>query len=101
MFNILALTFDTQSQAPFAVSVLGRSWEPIAKFELLQWTGLSDQESKDVYEGDLIKIGSSYYEVIWSDNEASFQLKDNTLQQKAPIQEVSKGKVVGHRFEDR
>lgn len=48
MFKPQAITFHTQTPAPFAVSVQGRSWEPAEKFELLQWTGLSDAKGADV-----------------------------------------------------
>lgn len=75
MFRPLAITFDTQSLAPFAVSVPGRSWEPIHKYELLQFTGLSDKNGVEVYQGDLFKIDSIFYRVIWDNESTSFKLQ--------------------------
>ncbi|MHB1405783.1 MAG: YopX family protein [Desulfitobacteriaceae bacterium] len=74
MFKPQAISFDTQTLAPFAVSVPGRSWEPTEKFELLQWIGLSDAKGTDIYEGDFIKISSASYQVIWNKSIAGFEL---------------------------
>src|SRR5680860_1793977 len=74
MLKPQAISFDTQSSVPFAVTVPGKSWEPIGKFELLQWTGFSDQNGMDVYEADLIKISSVIYKVIWNEALAIFEL---------------------------
>lgn len=100
MFKILAITFDTQSQAPFALSIPGRSWEPISKFELLQWTGFTDQEGTEIYEGDRLEIETLHYLVFWNDAEACFQLKSETSAQNVSLKQAASGKVIGHCFEE-
>jgi hypothetical protein len=99
IFKPQAITFDIGSLAPFAVKVPGRSWEPVGKFELLQWIGLSDGEGADVYEGDLIKISSRLYEIAWNEELASFELTDCESSLKRSISDVTLGYVVGSRFQ--
>ena len=74
MLKPQAISFDTQTSVPFALSVLGGSWELLGKFQLLQWTGLSDDNGVDVFEGDFIKISSVIYNVIWNETLAAFEL---------------------------
>lgn len=100
MFKPQAITFDTQSRVPFAVSVPGRSWEPVGKFELLQWTGLSDIQGTDVYEGDFIKISATIYEVLWSQATASFGLVELKGSLNRSIGDVGMGTLVGNQYEN-
>jgi hypothetical protein len=100
MFKPLAITFDTQSLAPFAVSVPGRSWEPIHKYEILQSTGLSDQNGSEVYQCDLITISSTLYLVIWNEQTASFELQDVKNSSKRIVTDVIQGVIVGNQFEN-
>ncbi|ODA38872.1 YopX family protein [Desulfosporosinus sp. BG] len=100
MLKPQAISFDTQSSAPFAVSVPGRSWEPIGKFELLQWTGFSDENGIDVYEGDLVKISAVIYKTIWNETQMMFELIELGSSSKLNITSTVFGSVIGNEFEN-
>ncbi|MDA8223291.1 MAG: YopX family protein [Desulfitobacterium hafniense] len=100
MFKPQAITFDIQMQAPFAISVPGRSWEPAEKFELLQWTGLSDANETDVYEGDFIKISSAIYKVIWNKSIGSFELVELGSSLNRKISDVGISDIVGNQYQN-
>ena len=100
MFKPQAISFDTQSSVPFAVIVPGRSWEPIGKFELLQWTGFSDENGMNVYEGDLVKISSVIYKIIWNETLATFELSELGSSSRRNISTIAGGGVIGNEFEN-
>ncbi|OLN32528.1 YopX family protein [Desulfosporosinus metallidurans] len=100
MLKPQAISFDTQSSVPFAVSVPGRSWEPIGKFELLQWSGLTDQNGLEVYEGDLVKLSSIIYKVIWNKTLVTFELEELGTSSKRDISEVTWGSIIGNEFQN-
>lgn len=100
MFRPLAITFDTQSSALFAVSVPGRSWEPIHKYEILQYTGLTDKNGAEVFQGDLFEIESSLYRVIWAEETAGFKLQNVENFLTREIIEVSGKELRGNVYQN-
>jgi hypothetical protein len=99
MYNPQAISFDIQSRDPFAVSLPGKSWDPVGKYELLQWTGLRDAEGTDVYEADLVFIHSEIYFVHWNEDFASFELKAWRGSSQRDMSMVTSGKVIGNTYE--
>lgn len=100
MLKPQAISFDTQTSVPFAVSVPGRSWEPIGKFELLQWTGFFDENGIEVYEGDLVRITSVIYKIIWNETQATFELVKLGSPLKGNISTITCGGVIGNEFQN-
>ncbi len=98
MYIPQAISFDRKTSLPFAVSVPHRSWEPIAKFDILQCTGFTDQGLNDVYEGDLIQIKSEIYEVVWNETQRAYELLSHGNSSNLMIKEVSSGKIIGHKY---
>lgn len=100
MSILQAVSFDMQSSAPFAVNVPHRSWEPIGKFELIQWTGLVDERGIDVYEGDWVKIQSILYKVVWNQTRACFELVEPIHLSTCNICDVASGLIMGNQFQN-
>ncbi|MBC2582409.1 YopX family protein [Clostridium sp. DJ247] len=100
MIKPQGMTFDPKSLSPFALKAPGQSWEPIERFELLQWTGLSDGNSINVYEGDIIEISSILYQVVWSKVSLTFELLNTENSIIRTINDVILGRVVGNQFEN-
>lgn len=100
MFKPQAISFDINSSVPFAVSVPGRSWEPIVKFELLQWTGFSDKSGIDAYEADLVQISSDIYRIVWNETLATFELEELRSSLRCNISAITSGSVIGNVFQN-
>jgi hypothetical protein len=100
MFKPLAITFDIQSQNPFAVSIPGRSWEPIHKFEILQNTGLTDKNGVEVYQGDLFEIESNLFKVIWNDSMGCFSLQGIKSSSTQMITKVLQEEIRGNIYQN-
>lgn len=100
MMGPQAITFDSKSLTPFAVKVSGRSWDPVGKYEIIQWTGLVDENGEDVFEGDFVKFSSELYIVEWNEALARFELVSALGSNKRSIADVANGYIKGNKYEN-
>ena len=87
-------------------SILNRP-ESVVKneFVVMQYTGLKDKNGKEIYSNDLVIWDGGQYEVIFSDVEGSWILKDDREDWECPSlygvrsKEQTKIEVIGNSFE--
>jgi len=73
---------------------------------LMQYTGLKDNNSKEIYEGDLVRLRnhSTYpYEVYWDGRDSSFRMRFNREMQfdkTSLLLFAQHGEVIGNIYEN-
>lgn len=77
----------------------------VSDFNILQFTGLRDENGKEIYEGDIVKVAGfspRNYLVIWDEDYGSWILREDVslMEERIRYEHFKNSQVVGNIYEN-